>query len=149
MSKHQREKQNDEKNTFVLYLDMDSDDAHVLVSERGISMNDKMCGLFTVKGKIVFEEKKSENRSIYLCCDICSREESIISGGKKLPILRKLDISADGSVNMDLNKVLWLDTSDSLLRSANLFLRNSAGERPSVSSCHLNCTILLFKKWNT
>lgn len=147
MSKKFEENLNTEENcTYVLYLDMNSDDSHVLVSERGLPMQNKLCGLFTVKGKILFPETTRENKTIYLCCDLCSKEESIITGGKRLPILRKLDIDEDGSVNMDLNKVLWLNTSDSLLRSANLFLRNSAGEKPSVSSCHLNCTILLFTK---
>jgi len=135
------------KETFIFYLDLENEDKHILVSNFGIDLEKMMCGLLSVEGEMILKDSEFlsvAERNIYLCSDIC--ENSIISGAIQLPILRKLKYSKEGKVDMDLNKVLWISTSHAVLRSIRLFLRNANGEAPSIESCNLNCTVLVFPK---
>ena len=141
------EKSKTRRPTLTFYLDLSSSSNYILVSNFGIDLKDMMCGLLTLEGKIELKDKEeltNQQKTLYLCSDIC--ENSIVSGALYLPILRKIKLDEEGNVNMDVNKVLWINTTVSVLRSIQLFLRNGLGEEASLSSCNLNCTLLVFPK---
>lgn len=137
-----------ERNIF--YLHMNSSDETIHVSDLGIPMENKMCGLLAVDGQIRLNTANptaSEQR-IYLCSDLCIRQ-SIISGGTNLPILRQLCINPNNNqVHMDIANVIWLETANRTIRNIRLYLKNGNGRNPGVQSCRLNCAILTFPKDN-
>ncbi len=137
-----------DKDTTVLYLSMKEPDHYTPIFEVSKDMSHMMCGLFNVHGTIVLEKSKplsdGEPR-LFLCSDLCA-SSSFVAGKAKLPILRQLVVSKDGSVNMDIHNVLYLETSNKIFRNIRMYITDETGNIPSVERCSLNCTVLVFPK---
>lgn len=109
-----------------------------------------MCGLFNVHGTLELNDESnlSENeKSVFLCSDLCARESVLAGVTEKLPILRELQWNEkDEKIDMDISNVLWLDTRSGTVQFIHLYLRNHMNETPAVKSCMLKCTLLVFPK---
>ena len=114
-------------------------------------VSDMMCGLFDVNGKIVLsnsENLSDDEKTLYLCTNLCA-SSSYVCGNAKLPVLRRLVVEEDGSVNMNIHNILWLDTSSKVLRQVRMYITDSTGKIAAVDHCSLVCTVLAFpKKYN-
>jgi len=136
-----------DKERFTLYLSIKSSDYYTPVFEVTRDVRDMMCGLFNVHGKIVLKNKNpsKEEKRLFLCSDLCA-SSSIVSGKTKMPVLRQLVIEEDGSVSMNIQNVLWLDTADKILRTIRLYITDGLDKIPPVEECILDCTVLVFPK---
>lgn len=137
---------NNHSKRTILYVHLDKNDEKIQVSDLGIAIQDMMCGLMTVHGKIKLAGSPEDlkKKRLFLCSDICM-VESVVSGGQNLPILRELKLDND-SVNMDISNVLWLDARDQLLQTVRLFIKDENDKIASLDECFLKCTLLLFPK---
>lgn len=139
----------DQSERFPLYLTLEGPDVTIHLDDFGIEMNNKMCGLFSLYGTLNlrdFASLSSLKKRLFLCSDLV-QNKSILSGGRRLPVLREIFLgSGTGKIQMDFSKVLWLDTSDNVLRSVRMYITDGEGNIPAVAACSLTCTLLLFDK---
>jgi len=136
-----------EKERFILYLSIKSSEYFTPVLEASRDVSNMMCGLFNVHGKIVLKNKNpsEEQKRLFLCTDLC-KSSSIISGRNSLPVLRQLVVNDDNTVNMNIQNVLWLDTTDKVLTQIRTFITDGENKIPAVDDCCLECTVLVFPK---
>lgn len=139
------------KENNIFYLKITSPQTVVHVSDYGIEMASKSCGLMRVYGKIKlknFERLSPEERTLFLCSDLVS-PESIISGGFELPALCQIVVNQkdNETVEMEPYNPIWLNVSEQLLTDISLNIRNAKREIVSVDDCFLDCTLLLYKPW--
>lgn len=112
------------------------------VSLENTDLADHMVGLFSIHGELVTHP---DDVAVYLCCDIC--ENSIIAGGRRLPVLRQIRRGPNPHIANDFSKVIWIDTTGGKnVTSIRLYLVNDEGRLVTVSRCNLSCTLLVFKK---
>lgn len=134
-----------EKERFTLYLSVNSSDDYTPMFEVSRDVSDMMCGLFNVHGRIEVKTPDVDTRRLFLCTDLCA-STSFVSGKTKLPILRQLVVDADGSVSMNIHNILWLDTTNKILRNIRMYICDGEGNIPSFKVCTLDCTVLVFPK---
>lgn len=145
------EKDNDEKERFTLYFSVKSSDDYTPMFEVSRDMSNMMCGLFNVHGTLQLQDTSTDvsinTKKLFLCTDLCE-SSSFVSGKTKLPILRQLVVDADGKVSMNIHNVLWLDTTNKILRNIRTYICDEEGNIPSFKLCSLDCTVLVFPKKN-
>ncbi len=135
------------KERFTLYLSVKSSDWYTPMFDASKEMSNMMCGLFNVNGKIQLQNKNpsEEEQRLFLCSDLCA-SSSFVSGKSKRPILRQLLVKKNGTVNMNIQNVLWLDTTSKVLRNVRMYITDGTGKIPPVEKCTLECTVLVFPK---
>ena len=117
----------------VLYLETNGDSIHDFPIP--LDVEEYGCGIVELNGKIISKNKKS----LYLCCNIC--EESYV-GNLKIPVIRMINRTKNGTVNKPINKIIWLKVTRPQINSIHLYISDENGEIASVSDCKLNCTLL-------
>lgn len=135
---------------IVFYLQLKAADEFIRISEGGdpVNFNDCMIGLFDVQGsvKLANPNPDENEKRLFLCTDMCEKE-SVLDGGFKIHALRQLKFLADNqTIDMNLQNVLWLDTVSANWLFCELYLKDGYGNTPSLASCNLSCTLLVFPK---
>lgn len=130
----------------TLYLKTHGDTVNA-VSLTDSDLSGHMIGVFTIHGRLALAANSSGPADpVYLCCDVC--ENSVIAGGRRLPVLRQVRVDANGDVVNDFSKIIWVSTTPTSknINSLRLYLVNDEGRLVTVRHCNLSCTLLAFPK---